>query len=65
MMLPRCLGGGRACSPEDVGGVGGYPRFLEAIKDPGDEEHTSFVQWIGGAFDPEAFDAQRVDDKLR
>ncbi len=65
MLLPRCLGGGRACPPEDVGGVGGYARCLEAIKDPADEEHASFLQWIGRAFDPEAFDAQRVDDQLR
>lgn len=63
--LPRCVAGGRACPPEDVGGAGGYARFLEAITDPMDEEHASLLQWIGGAFDPEAFDAKRADDRLR
>lgn len=31
---PFCLGGGRACPPEDCGGVWGYQDFLEAIMNP-------------------------------
>src|SRR5205807_2335117 len=30
---PACVEGARSCPPEDVGGVGGYERFLEAIAD--------------------------------
>ena len=59
---PRVLAGGRACPPEDVGGIPGYADFLEVIGDPTDEEHEHFVEWSGGAFDPEAFD---VDAKNR
>ncbi|MEM2135771.1 MAG: plasmid pRiA4b ORF-3 family protein [Candidatus Jordarchaeaceae archaeon] len=31
---PRCIGGKRACPPEDCGGVWGYEELLEIIKNP-------------------------------
>lgn len=58
---PRCTGGARACPPEDVGGSWGYADFLDAIQDPRHEEHESFLEWVGGTFDPEAFDAKKAD----
>ncbi len=50
-----CLGGERACPPEDVGGTPGYQYFLEAIGDVSHEEHEDYLVWAGGSFDPEAF----------
>lgn len=61
---PRCLTGRRACPPEDVGGTWGYEEFLEAIKDPKHEEHANMLEWVGGEFDPEAFDVQEVNAAL-
>jgi hypothetical protein len=61
---PRCLAGENACPPEDVGGIGGYARFLEAIQDPADEEHGEYLAWFGGAFDPEAFDLEEINHAL-
>ncbi len=58
---PRCKGGSRACPPEDCGGPGGYAYFLEAIADPEHEEHLSMLEWAGGDFDPEEFDAGAID----
>src|SRR5215210_1758614 len=52
---PQCVAGKRACPPEDCGGVWGYERFLEVIKDEDDPEHEEMLEWAGGAFDPEAF----------
>jgi hypothetical protein len=57
---PVCLEGARACPPEDVGGVGGYADFVEAIQDPDHEEHESLLQWAGGSFDPDSFDPVRA-----
>lgn len=62
---PRCLKGKRACPPEDVGGVYGYADFLEAIQDPKHPEHDEYLEWIGGGFDPEAFDPEVVNEGLR
>jgi hypothetical protein len=53
---PLCLEGKRACPPDDCGGVWGYPDFLKAISDEGDERHEELLEWIGGSFDPEEFD---------
>ena len=61
---PICVKGKRACPPEDVGGIGGYYNFLEAIADPHHEEHESYLEWVGGAFDPEAFDLKEVNQAL-
>jgi hypothetical protein len=57
---PVCLAGARACPPEDCGGPPGYERFLEAIADPKHEQHAELLEWVGGFFDPEAFDPARV-----
>lgn len=53
---PICLEGARACPPEDVGGVGGYAGFLEAIQNKDHEEREAMLEWDGGWFDPEEFD---------
>ena len=65
IQYPRCLGGARACPPEDCGGVGGYAEFLAAIRDPNHEEHDEYLDWIGGEFDPEEFDVEDFDNALR
>lgn len=64
--LPVCLKGKRACPPEDVGGVWGYEIFLAAIKDPNHPEHEMYTEWIDGDdFDPEEFDIDYVNQRLR
>lgn len=55
-LYPLVEAGKRVCPPEDVGGDYGYVEFLEALVDPQHPEHENMVEWIGGAFDPEAFD---------
>ena len=61
---PVCLTGKRACPPEDCGGVWGYAGFLEAIQNPNHPEHDDMLEWIGGSFDPEAFDLDAVNRVL-
>jgi hypothetical protein len=55
-LYPVCVEGARACPPEDVGGVWGYAGFVEAIQNPDHEDHQGMLEWVGGRFDPEAFD---------
>jgi len=59
-----CLGGQRACPPEDCGGPSGYADFLEAIHNPDHPQHEQRLQWIGGAFDPELFSLRAVNEEL-
>jgi hypothetical protein len=65
VQYPRCIDGKRACPPDDVGGVWGYQEFLEAMRDPNHPEHEDMVEWIGGRFDPEAFDLRGVSGALQ
>lgn len=62
---PLCLDGARACPPEDCGGVPGYANFLDAIRNPGHEEHEEMLEWIGGGFDPEEFHLDLVNQELK
>jgi hypothetical protein len=57
---PRCLAGAAACPPEDVGGAHGYVEFLTAIGDARHPEHDAMLEWVGGTFDPHAFDRRAV-----
>jgi hypothetical protein len=66
----RCVGGARACPPDDCGGTPGYEGLLEALRDPAHEQHAELSGWLSsyrrglsgydrrfrGPFDPEAFD---------
>jgi hypothetical protein len=60
-----CLDGANACPPDDVGGAWGYREFLSAIADPSHEEHASYLEWIGGPFDPTKFDLGDVNAALQ
>ncbi len=62
--LALCLEGENACPPEDVGGVPGYEEFLKALADPKHSEHEDLKEWIGGSFDPAAFDVAEVNRRL-
>jgi len=61
---PRCIKGKRSCPPEDVGGVWGYFHFLEAIENKDHPEHGEYLEWIGGSFDPEAYECAEVNEEL-
>jgi hypothetical protein len=59
-----CLGGERACPPEDVGGAPGYLEFCAIMKDPGHSEHEAFTDWFGGEFDSEEFHPDFINWEL-
>jgi hypothetical protein len=63
--LPACVDGDRACPPEDSGGVFGYEDLVEVLSNPDHPEYREYVAWVGGDFDPEAFDHELVNRTLR
>lgn len=53
---PSLVAGERRCPPEDVGGLPGFERFLEAMSDPAHEKHRQLRKWYGDPSDLEDID---------
>jgi hypothetical protein len=62
---PVCLVGERACPPEDCGGPDGYADLLKIIADRSHEDYQDMMTWLGGSFDPDRFDIEIVNLKLK
>lgn len=62
----RCIGGQRACPPEDVGGIGGYQELMDARADPGphDDWVAERLAWLPPGFDPASFDLDGADEQV-
>jgi len=61
---PACIGGARACPPEDSGGPWGYAEKLQALAGPDDEETEELREWMGEDFDAERFEMAAVNRAL-
>jgi hypothetical protein len=61
---PFCNAGERNCPPEDVGGIGGYRKYLEVMADPSHQEHQDLMMWRG-PFASEAFSIEKVNQELQ
>jgi len=55
-----CTAGARTCPPEDCGGTMGDYDLLVALSDPEHEDHDAMLEWVGGEFDPNAFDVATI-----
>src|SRR5438477_7049629 len=62
---PRCVGGERACPPEDCGGSWGYAEMLDTINSGPSDERDELLDWLGDTFDPDHFDADALNSMLR
>jgi hypothetical protein len=38
---------------------------VEAIQNPEDERHEELLEWVGGSFDPEAFDPAQATREMQ
>lgn len=63
---PVCLGGARACPPEDCGSFPGYMDILKALnaRVP-TAEQKELLEWVGEGYDPEGFDLDAVNCRLQ
>jgi hypothetical protein len=62
---PVCVGGARACPPEDSGGPWGYAEKLNALANvEGDEERDYLREWMG-EFDPEQFEMDSINKEMK
>jgi hypothetical protein len=59
-----CLGGERACPPEDCGGVYGYSDMLKTLAHPKTKACKELREWLGSEYDPEEFDIGAVNAQL-
>jgi hypothetical protein len=62
---PRCTDGRRCGPPEDCGGPWGYEELIQSLSDPDREDRDELMEWLGGDFDPEQFDAGSLNAGLR
>ena len=60
-----CLNGKNACPPEDCGGIWGYYKLLETVKNPQHEDYQEMLEWLGDQFDPSHFDLPKINAALR
>ena len=63
--LPVCVKGKRACPPDDCGGIYGYYQMLATLSGPDSEEAEELLEWLGEPIDPEAFDLNKANARLR
>ncbi len=62
---PQCIGGERACPPEDCGGVSGFYDLLDILANPNHKEYKDYSEWLeqfgyGRDFNPAEFDPRLV-----
>lgn len=62
---PVCIGGKRACPPEDCGGPWEYHELLHARWNPFYDKHYAALDIFGIHFDTEKFDRRRANARLR
>lgn len=63
--VPVCIGGARACPPEDCGGIHGYYDILETLRGPATSERQELREWLGGNYDAASFNMDAVNVVLR
>ncbi|MDA8375967.1 MAG: plasmid pRiA4b ORF-3 family protein [Planctomycetia bacterium] len=60
-----CTGGKMCCPMEDSGGLWGYYEKLGILADKNHPEYEEIAEWIDKDFDPEAFDVNAVNKRLK
>ena len=57
---PICIGGEKACPPEDCGGTWGYGDIIRILKKGAkNQDDQEFLEWVGG-YNPDDFNPENV-----
>ena len=62
---PVCIGGKRACPPEDCGGVYGYREILKTVSSGSAVKKEELEEWLGYEFDPDDFSVEWANERLK
>jgi len=62
---PQCIKGKGNCPPEDCGGIWGFAELLKVIKDKKHPEHDDMMEWLDEEYDPQYFDLEEINQRLR
>lgn len=70
---PRCIGGAKACPPEDIGGIWGHQEVAAWLRSgtPADSVPVPFegleqaLRWLPSGYDPDAFDPDEATEAMR
>ena len=65
VVYPRCIGGRRACPPEDCGGSWGYQELLAARADPDHPRRDELMEWLPAGYNPAHFSADQATADMR
>lgn len=61
---PVCVDGKMSCPPEDCGGIGGFYRMLDILKNKKHSEYKEMLVWLGGKYDVGHFDKDIANIEL-
>ncbi len=62
---PTCIKGKVNCPPEDCGGIWGYYEVPETIKNKNHPDDEDMLEWLGGNYNPEAFEIEDINQRLK
>lgn len=64
VLYPRYIDGAGRSPPENVGGIPGFYRFLDALEDPKHPDHAHLLNWYGGPFEAKAVGEDKIRERL-
>ena len=62
---PLCIEGKLNCPPEDCGGIQGFYHVLSIIQNKKHPEYKDTRQWVGKKYDPNVFELEKINRKLK
>ena len=62
---PTCIDGQMNCPPEDCGGIGSFYHCIDILKDKKHPDHKEVNLWFNKKYNPEQFDKEKINRKLK